>query len=179
MQDEGLLFSVLPVSTMIEGGSEKHWRIDKLLKENTLIAVISFPADVFYPIGVYSLGIIVKKGIPHAIDQNVLWLRLTRDGFIKKKGKRIRVQNEPDYFNDYQNILTEFITDSEIHVNSNPRICKACPINMEDPLFELVPEAYVDDEKLSQQNIQDEIEKSLREYVSYLVRFKKETEVLK
>jgi len=179
MQDGGLLFSVLPVSTMIEGGSERQWRINSLLKENTLFAVISFPADVFYPIGVYSLGIVVKKGTPHPKDQNVLWLRLIRDGFIKKKGKRIRADSEPDYFKDYQETIKQFVGDPQMPVTAVPRTCKACPINMDDPLIELVPEAYVDDEKPSQQKIHDEIEKGLREYISYLIRFKKEAEAFK
>lgn len=177
MQDDGLLFSVLPVSTMIEGGGERQWRINNLLKENTLLAVMSFPADVFYPIGVYSLGIVVKKGTPHPKNQNVLWLRLIKDGFIKKKGKRIRTDNEPDYFSKYQETLKQFIMDPQTPVIAEPQICKAHPINMDDSLLELVPEAYVDDEELTQQKIQDEIERGVREYISYLIRFKKEAEV--
>ena len=179
MQDGGLLFSVLPVSTMIEGGLEKDWRINKLTKENTLLSVISFPADVFYPIGVYSLGVIIKKGIPHPEGQKVLWMRLIKDGFIKKKGKRIQSVDEPNYFEKYKDDLKSFIINPNITIKNQPQICKASSINKEDPLFELIPEAYVDDEKLSEQKIQDEIEKSLREYVSYLIRFKKEATVFK
>lgn len=174
MQDDGLLFSVLPVSTMIEGGSEKEWRLNRLVKENTLISVISFPPELFYPIGVYSIGIVVKKGISHPTKQNVLWLRLTRDGFIKKKGKRIPSSEEPNLFKEYLSNIKSFIEDQATKVTNRPEIAAAKPIDFSDKLFELVPEAYVDEKRPSQKEIENSVEDSLREYVSYLIRFRKE-----
>ncbi len=179
MQDGELLFSVLPFSTMIEGGAHKDWRKNKLIAENTLLSVIVFPPELFYPVGVYSLGIIVKKGISHPINQKVLWLRLIRDGFVKKKGKRILSRDEPNYFEKYKDILKKFIKNPNIEVTNECEIGKATPIDFNDFLFELVPEAYIDDSVTSRKEIEDDIDTNIREYVAFLIRFKKETTVMK
>ena len=87
LQDGGLLFSVLPISTMFEDGEVREWRDNRLLKENTLLSVVTFPPELFYPIGVHTLGVVIKKGLPHPEEQRVLWMRVTRDGYVKIKGK--------------------------------------------------------------------------------------------
>jgi len=98
MQKGGLLFSVLPVSTLLESGEKKEWRKNELLKENTLLSVITFHPQLFYGSGtnVHSLGIIIKKGIPHPPNQNVLWIKIRNDGYIKVKRKRIKSEKIPD-----------------------------------------------------------------------------------
>jgi len=35
-----------------------------LLEKNTLLGVVTFPEDLFYPIGVLTVGLFIKKGIP-------------------------------------------------------------------------------------------------------------------
>jgi type I restriction enzyme M protein len=100
MQDGGILFSVLPYSCMIKGGKYREWR-KRLLKNNTLVSVITFPEDLFYPVGVHTLGLIVRKGMPHIQNQKVLWLRALNDGRWKKKGKRLE---HPKAKNDYLTI---------------------------------------------------------------------------
>ena len=49
LTDGGLLFSVLPISTMVEAGITKEWRQNRLIRENTLLAVVTFPPELFYP----------------------------------------------------------------------------------------------------------------------------------
>ena len=88
MQEGGLLFSVLPYSCMVKSGGHFKWR-KRLLNENTLLSVITFPEDLFYPVGVITIGIFIKKGIPHPKNQKVLWIRALNDGYLKKKGKRL------------------------------------------------------------------------------------------
>ena len=83
LQDGGLLFSILPISTMFESGGAREWRANKLLKENTLLSVTTLPPELFYPIGVHTLGVVIKKGSPHPKKQPVLWMRATHDGYIK------------------------------------------------------------------------------------------------
>ncbi|MXX11478.1 MAG: N-6 DNA methylase, partial [Nitrospira sp. SB0667_bin_9] len=60
LQDGGILFSVLPISTMFESGEVKAWRQNRLLKENSLLAVVTFPPELFYPIAVQRLGVIIR-----------------------------------------------------------------------------------------------------------------------
>ncbi|MDO8647062.1 MAG: N-6 DNA methylase [Candidatus Diapherotrites archaeon] len=170
MQNNGLLFCILPISTMVISGEEKNWRLNKLLQENTIISVISFPPELFYPIGVYTLGIIIKKGNPHPPSQNVLWLRIMKDGFVKKKGKRVLSDSESNDFVKYNKLIKEFIANQNIEVKTIPRECKATPINFESETFELVPEVYIDDEKLSCRKFEKELEVRLRDYLAYLMR---------
>ncbi len=89
MQDGGTLFAIIPISVMVEGGVGKNWR-KELLKNNTLLSVVTFPTDLFYPVSVGTIGIFFKKGVPHNFDnQNVYFARGVTDNYRKKKGKRL------------------------------------------------------------------------------------------
>ena len=82
MQPGGILFSIIPTSVLIKGGKPKNWR-KQLLAENTLLSVIDFPEDLFYPVGIRTVGIFIKKGIPHdAKKDRVLWAKVWQDGFV-------------------------------------------------------------------------------------------------
>lgn len=87
MSDRGLLFSVLPASVLYES-SFQAWR-QQLLRTNTLLSAISFPIDVFYPVATETVGIFVRKGVPHRFDQPILWARIADDGYAKRKGFRV------------------------------------------------------------------------------------------
>jgi hypothetical protein len=65
MEDGTTLFSVLPYSAMVRPGKYRTWRRDVLLPRHTLLAVMTFPWDVFYPVGVNSIGVFIRKGVPH------------------------------------------------------------------------------------------------------------------
>ena len=52
MEDGGILFSVLPYPAMCKPKGYDVWRKTSLMPNHTLLAVVSFPIDVFYPIGV-------------------------------------------------------------------------------------------------------------------------------
>ena len=56
MEHGGVLFSILPYSVMVKPGEYLTWRRESLLAENTLLSVITFPPDLFYPIGVTTVG---------------------------------------------------------------------------------------------------------------------------
>jgi hypothetical protein len=81
----GLLFAVLPSSVM-HAQEFAGWRTD-LLAAHQLLGVVLLPGDLFYPVGVESVGVFVRKGVPHA-GRKVLWARL-EDGFVKWKGYRV------------------------------------------------------------------------------------------
>jgi len=98
LADNGLLFSVLPASVMYER-KYSEWR-NLLLEKHTLKAVISFPVDLFYPVATESVGIFLKKGVPHDVGEDVLWGRIVDDGFIKRKGFRVEKEKT-----NYQSIL--------------------------------------------------------------------------
>lgn len=177
MVDGGLLFSILPVGAMLEGGEEYDWRKNRLLSENTLLAVIIFPPELFYPIGVHTLGIVVKRGIPHPKTQKVLWVRAIRDGQIKVKGKRLPSATEPNDLDKILPIFKAFVHDTNFPVTAVPEFYKASAINYDDPLLELLPEVYLDSKPIDSAEITEEANRLIRESVAFLIRSGKENQL--
>ena len=170
MQDDGLLFAVLPMSVLIEKAA-RPWR-ETMLKQNSLLAVIKFPDDLFYPTGTVTIGIVIKKGIPQPKDQKVYWARIKHDGFIKKKGKRVRSTKTKDDLLSISESLKEFIADPSIKIKNVPEFQKASEVDFEDKQLELVPEAYLDEKTPSQEEIENNIDQLMRETASFLIRTK-------
>lgn len=173
MQDGGVLFSFLPSSVMIKIGQPLTWR-KNLLQKNTLLAIVTFPPDLFYPIAVTSIGIFIKKGVPHPKNQNIYWVRAINDGLIKKKGRRLPNLKIPNDLERIRLTLKSFIIDQQIEIINVPEFQKATPIDFFDHNLELVPEAYLDDEVPSAKRIESEMENLIRESVAYLIKAKKE-----
>ena len=168
MQDGGVLFAVLPMSVLIEK-STKQWRKD-LLKAHTLLAVVNFPQDLFYPTGTNTLGLFVKKGVPHPRKQKVFWARILHDGLLKKTGKRLKNPKAKDELTEVKELLAEFIkTPDGVKVQNLPEQQKAASIEFEDDDFELVPERYLDDKEPTYENITEAIEQLVKETAGYLL----------
>lgn len=176
MEDGGLLFSVLPVSIMIKMGKSRSWR-RKLLKNNTLLSVITFPPDLFYQAGAsqQTVGIFVKKGLPHGKEQNVLWIRAIHDGLTKKKGKRLPNPKVPNDLLKVKTLLRSFIHNPNITVKNIPEFQKASPIDLSDKHLELVPEVYLDSHTPDPQEIDEDMENLIRQSVAYLIKSGKES----
>ena len=179
MQNGGILFSVLPYSSMIKGGGYREWR-KRLLKNNTLVSVITFPEDIFYPVGVHTLGLIVRKGVSHAPNQKVLWLRALNDGRWKKKGKRLE---HPKAKNDYPGllpILKSFIQNQQgIQVSSIPAFQKSCEIDFSDKELELVPEVYLDENPITPSEIREGTEQLIRDQLAFQIKYENRLRELK
>lgn len=174
IDEGGILFSVLPVSVMFEGGELKIWRQNRLLKDNSLLAVVTFPQELFYPIGVHTIGLFVKKGIPHPKDQAVLWARIMHDGFLKKKGKRLPAVEESNEFEVLLPQIKAFIQNQHFQFKGIQEFYKLAPIDFSDPLLELVPEAYIDSKPLPNNELQEGIETLVRETAAMLIRYDRE-----
>ncbi len=177
MQHGGLLFSVLPYSIMVKPGIYLTWRKDMLLTNHTLLSVVSFPIDVFYPVGVTTVGVFIRKGIPHAPDQNVLWVRALTDGLLKSKGKRLPTDRTTNDLEDSKAIIKAFLNNPAYPVPSIDMKQKACPIDFSDKLLELVPENYLDQAPPSIKEVQEGIEQVIRDAMAFLVRAGKEHEL--
>lgn len=168
MQDGELLFAVLPISVLIEKNT-LEWRKDILLRNNTLLSVVTFPIDLFYPVSTHTVGIFVKKGVPHPQEQNVLWIRALNDGHLKKKGKRLESKKAKNDLLDITPILQSFIINQNILVENIPEIQKACKVDFNMTGFELIPEAYLDDRNPKYSEIIGEIEKLVTSTAGYLL----------
>ena len=184
MADGGILFSLLPLGAMFGAGNEKVWRKDELLSKHTLLGVVSLPDELFYPAAQKQvLAIIVRKGIPHPKEQPVFWARVSHDGHLKVKSRRLPAseskppRQERDDIKTVLPPLASFIAHpSSVKINI-PMLCKTAPVDFNDPLLELVPEAYLDSEIPSQADLQNAVDDMVRETAAFLMRFSKEGRV--
>jgi type I restriction enzyme M protein len=191
MQHGGLLFAIVPTAVFLQKGQYKSWRQEMLL-ENSLLAVITLPSDVFYGAnaGTNTVAVVIKRGLPHDPAQNVLWLRATRDGFVKRKGKRLKPKHplvERDMLTEYKDRIKQFIknqgapealTNVPAPLTDIPEECKVCPIDFTDSGLELVPEYYLDERIPDYTAIKAGIEALVRETAGYLLTTTKQDVVL-
>ncbi|MBE0611028.1 MAG: N-6 DNA methylase [Dehalococcoidia bacterium] len=174
MQQGGLLFSILPYAAMVKPGVYRTWRRDSLLPSNTLVAVVSFPLDLFYPVAVASVGIFVRKGMPHPPDANVLWVRAVTDGLLKRKGRRLPSPRATNDLARSHDVVKAFVANPSYAVPNIERLQKACPIDPLDTMYELVPENYLDQALPTPEELQDGMEQILRNSVAFMIRSRKE-----
>ncbi len=170
MIDGGLLFAIIPISVLVEN-SGKNWR-KNLLDNNTLLASITLPDDLFYPVSVGTIGLFIKKGISHDYSKNVYFARAILDGFRKKKGKRLKNLKVKDIISEITDELQGFIhfnTDSTI-VNI-PEIKKICPLDINDKNLDLSPENYIDSKIPTINEIQQGVDELIRENIAFNIRF--------
>lgn len=181
MADGGLLFSLLPLDAMFGAHGEKTWRVEELLKQHTLLSVMSLPEELFYPAAAKQvLGIIVKKGVPHHKEQAVFWARISRDGHVKLKSRRLPGEEmvpprlEPNEITLVLPWLQKFVSHpSSVEVNI-PMLCKTAPIDFADPLMEFLPEAYIDSKPYKPQAVHEAMDFLAREIACGLIRYRKE-----
>jgi type I restriction enzyme M protein len=172
MQDDGLLFAILPMSVLLKGGEELTWRKEYLLRNHTVLSVVTLPEDLFYPVGVRTLGIFIKKGTPHNNNNNVFWAKINFDGFVKSKGKRLISSKVADQLQTIKSFLIKAVNQEAFVVNE-PKLYINKPIDLLDKQLELIPEAYLDEGIVSISDIVKEIDRNIRELVSFLFVNKK------
>lgn len=168
MQDDGLLFAILPMSVLLRGGEELTWRKEYLLNNHTVLSVITFPEDLFYPVGVRTLGVFIKKGVPHVAKQNVFWAKVNYDGFIKSKGKRLSSSKTINQLQDIKDYLLKAVNE-EMFTANKPKFYINKPIDFSDRQLEIIPEVYLDEGLVSISDTVSEIDKCVRELVSFLI----------
>ena len=170
MEIGGTLFSVLPYSALVRPGRYQIWRKNQLLPNNTLLAVVTFPEDLFYPVGITSVGLFVRKGIPHDLNADVLWVRALNDGLLKSKGKRLpnsRAQNDLDIIRDK---LRAFLDDPSHRITAENQFIKKAPIDETDSHLELVPEAYLDQAEPTHDEVAGGLEQGMRDMLAFLIK---------
>lgn len=170
MEEGGLLFAILPAPVMVKGAGFLAWRRDRLLPENTVRAVVSLPEDLFYPVSIDTVAVIIERGRPHKRSDEVLWARVRRDGHIKFKGKRLfddRAQNDLAAVSES---VAAVIRNPSTVVASVPGLIRKSAIDFEDALLELVPEAHLDEPVPDAAEIRLDVEHAIKEYLAFLIR---------
>ena len=73
----------------------------------------------------------------------VLWVRAETDGHLKSKGKRLPSNLTTNQLEESMPSIRAFLNDPDSEVPNIPKFMTAKPIDFEDTLLELVPEAYL------------------------------------
>lgn len=175
MQDGGLLFAVLPYPAMVKRGGYFNWRKNLLLARHRLLSVVTLPGDLFYPVGVTTVGIFVKKGIPHRSEDRVLWVRALTDGLLKSKGKRLPSPRASNDLEQAKNLLRAFIHNPSHPIPNKHQFMKAIPIDFNDKQLELVPEVYLEQAESSMEEIAERVDQTVRDIFAYLVKINRVT----
>lgn len=161
MAPEGLLLCVLPISVMYASGKEFEWR-KRLLKSNSLLAVMTVPNDLFYPqASVEPAIVVIKKGVPHSTNRKTLFVRIIDDGFVKLKKRRLPKGGTSQLIKLTQRIK-RFIQSSQVAEESG--VIQAKVISTTDNL-ELIPQQYLDNQKPDE----DSLRKSMASLYSEVV----------
>jgi len=184
MADGKILFALLPLNALFGSRAEKVWRQDDLLAKHTLLSVLTLPEKLFYPSAMKQVAaIIVKKGIPHPKEQPVFWVMIEHDGLIISKSKRLPATEfnppraEPNQLPEILKPLRSFISHPDSFEMNKPKFCKTAPIDFTDPLLELLPEAYLDTEPLSGEELKKAVDEMARQTAAFLIRFGREDKV--
>ncbi|MGY3371768.1 type I restriction enzyme M protein [Bradyrhizobium sp. GM2.4] len=182
MSDGGILFALLPLDALFGSREEKVWRRDELLKKHTLLSVVTLPDELFYPTALKQVaGVIIKKGVAHPVEQDVFWGRIAEDGLLKIKSKRLPgvemrpPRSVPDDIPKLLPSLRSFVAHPGSVAVNEPMLCKTTPIDYDDPLLELVPEAYIESKPVTKADIEKAADDLVRETASFLIRFRKES----
>lgn len=170
MQDWWTLFALIPISVMVEWWWWKDWR-KELLENNSLLSIVTFPDDLFYPVSVWTVWVFLRKWIPHNFEnQNVYFARCITDGFRKKKWKRITDKKERNQIKEIKEELKAFLVNQNLNFENVPEFKKICKLDKEDKNYELVPESYIDSKIPTQKEIDYEIDQMIRDSVWFLIK---------
>lgn len=156
LQRRGRAAVIVP-SSLLGAGPKATWR-RQILKENTLLAAITLPGELFQPYAAANTAIVLfERGVPHDPARKVWFGRVTNDGFRLRKGVRLpRDGSQIDAVNSGVRGLT-----------SAPGFSAAVPLTGDD----WAPGAYIEATVLSDDEFRDGVSALLRDKVAAVVRY--------
>jgi len=89
--EPGGLIAVVVKAGIFADDDNKIWR-QKLVKNHSVLGVISLPEDLFYPTAAPTSIFIAKAHIPQSETDKIFMARIWNDGFEKLKGKRVECE---------------------------------------------------------------------------------------
>ena len=89
--EPGGLIAVVVKAGIFADDDNKFWR-QKIVKNHTILGLISLPEDLFYPTAAPTSIFIAKAHIPQSENEKVFMGRIWNDGFVKLKGKRVECE---------------------------------------------------------------------------------------
>ena len=149
----GIGIAIMPVSC----ATSPHPMREELMKFHTLGAVMSMPAELFYPVGTVTCIMVWIAGKPHVASNSKTWFGYWRDdGFIKTKHKgRIDGNGTWPTIRDQ---WVEMFLNREVHAGKSI-------LKMVTPADEWCAEAYMETDYSTL--AQTDFEKSLLDYALF------------
>mgnify|MGYP001617001986 CR=1 FL=1 len=133
---------------------------------------MDFPEDLFYPVSVGTIGLFVKKGVPHNYDNDkVYFARAVKDGFAKKKGVRKESSRVRNILKEIASELTAHIKGEAVDIENVAELKKLSLLDKNDTSCELAAEAYLDSRILPTSEIEKGVDEMVREAVAFEIRF--------
>lgn len=160
LKARGSLAMILPTSVIAKGSKGKtEWR-RKILKDNTLQAVITLPNELFQPYASSTTAIIVlRKGVPHSANARTFFCRIENDGLRLKKNVRIEQVG-----NQLPKALEAWKMGDSI-----PGFCATVVVPALTTGSEWAPGAYIEYMKHSVATIETEVEQLIQQLSGFQV----------
>lgn len=163
----GLLCAIIPYSIMCE---HNRWR-SVLVTQHTIIASISVPPELFYPISSPAVIVLIKAHEPQN-SRPTFFARIVDDGFEIDRQKRSRVRE-----GQQSKVLKHFkhwkaLYDKQIYEQIDiPEFIITKIVPSDDLLLEYVPEAHLSSKKITKQQLEEEIDYVLRDQFSFQLKY--------
>ena len=163
----GLLCAIIPYSIMCE---HNKWR-KALVAKHTIIASISVPPELFYPISSPAVIVLIKA---HEAQSNkpTFFARIVDDGFDIDRQKRSRVREGQQgevlkHFHRWKALYDKQISE-KIDI---PEFIITKVVPSDDLLLEYVPEAHLSSKKITKQQLEKEIDYVLRDQFIFQLKY--------
>lgn len=155
---DGIGVAIVPMSAAI--GTKFKSERKSIMSKHRLLAVMSMPEDLFYPVGVNTCIMIWKAHNRHDKKKNKTWFGYWKEDGFKKRKKLGRIDKD----NTWELIKEEWLN---MYFNKDVIDGKSA-YEYVGPEDEWLCEAYMktDYSKLTS----EEFEKNIRDYLAYLIR---------
>ena len=131
LQPNGIGIAIVPMSCALQTSAVK----EDILKEHTLLAAMSMPTELFYPVGTVTSILVFKSHVPHNSEIKTWFGYWKDDGFEKTK-----TDGRVDLREKYSDIKTEWLDAYRNH-KELPGKSVMAHVNSED---EWCAEAYLE-----------------------------------
>ncbi|MBN6739275.1 N-6 DNA methylase [Acidithiobacillus sp. MC6.1] len=158
LRHRGRLAVILPTSVLVKQ-EKASWR-QKMLENNTLVAVCQLPDELFQPFASATTSfVVIEKGVPNGSHQHTVFIRMENDGWQLRKGVRV----EKDGPNDIADV---------IHCIANKSVIPGFSgtANVQDGM-EWASGAYVANAHLDEKQLVGQVDILLRRLASFYTRY--------
>lgn len=165
LKPRGKLAVIVPTSFLVKRDGEiLTWR-ERLMRENSLVAVCQLPDELFQPFASTTTSVLViEKGVPQSASRKTVFVRVEYDGLTLKKGARVE---RADKLNQLQ-AATDAILNKTVAAGFSG------VANISSPSDEWATGAYIPSAIRPSEEIKVNVDELLRRSASFYIRYAKE-----